>query len=228
MVQQLQNQTEMTTKAMGRLIAIGDIHGRLSKLEDLIEQIGPNEDDRLVFLGDYIDSGAQSYEVVEHVIRLKKEFPNTVTLRGNHEDFVISLFMGNLNPRDREIWLTMNGGRVTLASYRKKGYHLNVHQEFYMSLEHSFETEEFFFCHAGIRPGVPLNAQRKIDLLEIDEPFLSSGRDFGKIVVHGHTITDGVVIKPNRIGLDTGAAHHGPLSAIELPSLKIWESRGKR
>jgi serine/threonine protein phosphatase 1 len=96
-----------------------------------------------------------------------------------------------------------------------------------MSLEHSFETEEFFFCHAGIRPGVPLNAQRKIDLLEIDEPFLSSDRDFGKIVVHGHTITDGVVIKPNRIGLDTGAAHHGPLSAIELPSLKIWEGRGK-
>ncbi len=135
--------------------------------------------------------------------------------------------MGNLNPRDREIWLTMNGGRVTLASYRINGHHLSVHQEFYMNLKHSFETDDFSFCHAGVRPGVSLEDQRKIDLLEIDEPFLSTEREFGKVVVHGHTITDRVVIKHNRIGIDTGAAQYGPLSAIELPSLKIWESRGK-
>lgn len=213
---------------MGRLIAIGDIHGRLSKLDDLIHQIGPELDDTIIFLGDYIDRGAHSYEVVEYVIQLKEVFPNTITLRGNHEDFVISLFMGNLNPRDREIWLTMNGGRVTLASYRINGHYLNVHQEFYMNLNHSFETDDFFFCHAGVRPGVPLNDQRKIDLLEIDDPFLSSDRDFGKIIVHGHTITDRVVIKQNRIGIDTGAGQYGPLSAIELPSLKVWESRGKK
>lgn len=132
-------------KPMGKLIAVGDIHGRLAKLEDLVEQIGLKTDDTLVFLGDYIDGGAHSYQVVEYVIQLKKNFPNVVTLRGNHEDFVISLFMGNLNLRDREIWLTMNGGKVTLASYRNKGHHLNVHQEFYMSLKHSFETEEYFF-----------------------------------------------------------------------------------
>ena len=123
---------------MGRLIAIGDIHGRLTKLEGLMEQIGPKTDDTLVFLGDYIDRGAHSYEVVEYVIQLKKNFPNVITLRGNHEDFVISLFMGNLNPRDREIWLTMNGGRVTLASYRINGHHLSVHQGFYMNLNHSY------------------------------------------------------------------------------------------
>lgn len=118
-----------------------------------------------------------------------------IALRGNHEDFIISLFMGNLNLRDREIWLTINGGRITLASYRNKGHHLNVHQEFYMNLTHCFETEGFFFCRAGVRPGVPLKDQRKTDLLEIDEPFFSSDRDFGKIVVHGHTITEQAVIK---------------------------------
>lgn len=212
---------------MGRLIAIGDIHGRLAKLKDMIEQIEPQKEDTLVFLGDYIDGGAQSYEVVEQVIQLKRTLPNVIALRGNHEDFVISLFMGNLNPREREIWLTMNGGKVTRASYRNKGHDLNVHQEFYMNLTHCFETEGFFFCHAGVRPGVPLKDQRKTDLLEIGEPFLSSDRDFGKIVVHGHTITDRIVVKHNRIGIDTGAAQYGPLSAIELPSLKIWESRGK-
>ena len=78
-----------------------------------------------------------------------------------------------------------------------------------------------------MRPGVSLRIRRKIDLLEIDEPFLSSEKDFGKIIVHGHTITDRVVIKQNRVGIDTGAGQYGPLSAIELPSLKIWESRGK-
>lgn len=97
---------------MGRLIAIGDAHGRLSRLEDLIKQIGPKEDDTPVFLGDYIDRGAHSYEVIEYILQLKKRFSSTTTLRGNHEDFVISLFMGNLNPRDpgNDAWIRIFRG----------------------------------------------------------------------------------------------------------------------
>src|SRR3990172_11534761 len=150
---------------MERLIAIGDIHGRLSKLEGLLEQIAPSGDDRLVFLGDYIDRGADSFEVVELLLRLKKELPLMVTLRGNHEDFVVSLFIGNDSLRQRDIWLKMNGGDMTMTSYLNNGFYLKVHREFYMNLPLSWETDEYFFCHAGVRPRIPLEQQKAIDLI---------------------------------------------------------------
>lgn len=208
---------------MGRIIAIGDIHGTLRKLEGLIEQIAPTQDDTIIFLGDYIDRGPDAFHVVEYIIDFTDRFPNTVTLRGNHEDFVISLFMGNMNEYERNLWIRMNGGSQTMVSYRRAGELLGVHSDFYMSLGHSWENEDFFFCHAGVRPGVPLNQQRKSHLVEIREPFLSSTKDFGKIVVHGHTITDQPVLLPNRIGIDTGAWQWGPLTAVEVPSRKIWQ-----
>lgn len=86
-----------------------------------------------------------------------------------------------------------------------------------------WENEEFFFCHAGVRPGVPLSQQKRSHLVELREPFLSSTKDFGKVVVHGHTITDEPVLKPNRIGIDTGAWQWGPLTAVEVPSRRIWQ-----
>jgi len=206
---------------MGRLIAIGDIHGRLSKLEGLIAQIGPDRDDQLVFLGDYIDRGADSFEVVEYVIALKLKYPKTITIRGNHEDFVLSFFMGN--QKDRHLWLKQNGGEQTMASYRRNGEYLKVHRAFYESLCISWETDEYFFCHAGARPGVPLDKQKASDLCGIREPFLSSGANFGKVVVHGHTIVHEPTILNNHINLDTGAGEFGPLTAIELPSKRIYQ-----
>ena len=207
----------------GRVIAVGDIHGTLRKLEGLIEQIGPTEDDTIIFLGDYIDRGPDSYHAVEYVIDFMERFPNTVALRGNHEDFVISLFMGNMNEYERNLWLKMNGGLQTMVSYRRAGKLLGEHRDFYMGLRHSWENEEFFFCHAGVRPGVPLDQQKRSHLVELREPFLSSTKDFGKVVVHGHTITDEPVLKPNRIGIDTGAWQWGPLTAVEVPSRRIWQ-----
>lgn len=208
---------------MGRLIAIGDIHGRIQKLEGLLQQIQPTADDQLVFLGDYIDRGPDSYLVVETVIDLKERFPQTVTLRGNHEDFVISMFLGNQNPEERNIWLNMNGGNLCLGSYRDAGHFMAVHKDFYLSLGHSWETDEFFFCHAGIQPGVPLDEQRPIDLVDMREPFLSSKLDHGKVVVHGHSSQREVELLSNRINIDTGAGKHGPLTAIELPSRHLWQ-----
>lgn len=90
---------------MGRLIAVGDIHGRFSKLEALMEEIAPEKGDTLVFLGDYIDRGSKSYHVVDFIIKLRKEFSNIITLRGNHEDFVLSLFQGNQDQKMRHLWL---------------------------------------------------------------------------------------------------------------------------
>jgi len=208
---------------MGRLIAIGDIHGRLSKLTGLIEQIAPTRDDRLVFLGDYIDRGAESFECVELLIRMQKELPHTIMLRGNHEDFIVSLFMGNLSPYQRDVWLKMNGGEMTMASYRNSGCYLKEHQAFYEKLPLKWETDEYFFCHAGVRPGIPLEGQKPSDLLGIREPFLSSNENFGKVVVHGHSIVKTPDIRQNRVNIDTGAGGYGPLTAIELPSCRIWQ-----
>lgn len=208
---------------MSRLIAIGDIHGRHSKLVGLLEKIYPQPEDRLVFLGDYIDRGPESYQVVASLIQLKKDYPNTITLRGNHEDFVISLFMGNQNQWERGIWLKMNGGDLTLASYRRAGFYLKIHQEFYESLPLFWETEQYFFCHAGVRPGVSLDKQKPSDLLSIREPFLAATADFGKIIVHGHEPVASPTVLQNRINIDTGAGKYGPLTALELPSLKIWQ-----
>lgn len=208
---------------MSRLIAVGDIHGRFSKLVDLMEEIKPQKDDTLVFLGDYIDRGPKSYDVVDFILKMGEENPNMITLRGNHEDFVISLFLGNQDQKMRNLWLKLNGGDQTLASYKGSGQFLKVHQDFYMNLPVSWETEKYFFCHAGIRPGVPLTKQRAVDLLEIREPFLNSTADFGKIIVHGHTPVEKPEILPNRINIDTGAGWNGPLTAIELPSYRIWQ-----
>ena len=154
---------------------------------------------------------------------MQKDFPNTVTLRGNHEDFVISLFLGNQNSKERDIWLKMNGGDQTLASYKGAGHFLKVHQEFYMNLPVSWETETYFFCHAGVRPGVPLAKQRAVDLLEIREPFLNSKAQFEKIIVHGHTPVEKPEILTQRINIDTGAGNNGYLTAVELPSLRTWQ-----
>jgi len=210
---------------MGRLIAIGDIHGRLSKLKGLLDQILPTDDDRLVFLGDYIDRGAESFEVVELLLRIKKELPRTIMLRGNHEDFVVSLFMGNQSEYQRNIWLKMNGGVMTMSSYRNNGCFLKEHRDFYMNLPLSWETEEYFFCHAGVRPGIPLREQNSCDLIEIREPFLSSEMNFGKIIVHGHQPVTSPDIRHNQINIDTGAGKYGPLTAIVLPSKRIYQQR---
>ena len=210
---------------MGRLIAIGDIHGYYRKLLNLLEKIDPKEEDQLVFLGDYVDRGPDSYSVVKLLDEFAKDFPKSVFLMGNHEDFIVSLFKGNKNTDAREQWIKINGGGSTLRSYRIAGKYLNIHQDFYMGLQFFHETQEFFFCHAGVRPGVKLAKQRRSNLVSIREPFLRSSENFGKIVVHGHTITDNQNPEfcPNRINIDTGASWGGPLTAIELPSRKIWQ-----
>jgi len=207
---------------LGRLIAIGDIHGRLRMLHGLMDQVKPESEDEIVFLGDYIDRGPDSFEVVEYLRGFKQKYPKAITLRGNHEDFILSFFK-NTNQQDRQLWLKHNGGEQTMASYRRNDEYLKVHREFYESLPIFWETEEFFFCHAGVRPGVPLENQLTSDLLGVREPFLSSGMHFGKVIVHGHTIVSEPTLEPNHINIDTGAGGFGPLTAIELPSKRIWQ-----
>lgn len=221
-----------------RLYVIGDVHGSIGLLQEL-EQIILEDVARspkivrlvAVYLGDYIDRGPSSRAVIDHLIRNPLPDFNRVFLMGNHDlwfrDFLEGFPVG-------EVWLD-NGGEATLASY---GVELDPflspedrldharrqllaqipqhHQTFLERLELAFGMGDYFFCHAGVRPGIPLEAQNPVDLLWIREPFLSYPGEFGKIVVHGHTPQNEPVVRHNRIGIDTGACWTGRLTCLVL------------
>lgn len=220
-----------------RIYAVGDIHGRadlLATLQELIlqdAQGGPGER-TIVYLGDYIDRGKDSAGVIDRLLTDPLPGFGTVFLRGNHEQCLLDFLE---DTRIGPHWLSFGGDR-TLASYgvavapggtddarallalqaelraRLPARHLS----FYRGLRSSHAAGDYFFVHAGVRPGVPLAAQAAEDLLWIREPFLSDGTDHGKVVVHGHTIGEQVEIRANRIGIDTGAYFSGHLTALAL------------
>lgn len=198
-------------------IAIGDIHGQLPKLLSLLEQcrqLNGSQEATYVFVGDYIDRGPDSAGVVETIMSLQDESPGRVhTLMGNHEELLLSalqseVFLG--------AWLD-NHGDTTLRSYGVGFVHdlPKSHLRWFRSLPTHFDDGRRFFAHAGIRPGVPLDKQEVADLLWIRKPFLESDADHGRLVVHGHTPTPDrkPEVRRNRIDLDTGAGHGGPLTA---------------
>jgi len=182
-----------------------------------------------VFLGDYVDRGPDSRSVIDRLS--KRDFPTPfVALRGNHE----SMFLAYLqHPGRPPIW-GYNGALETLRSYgldvrpltqgrRLAGLADNFkavlpseHLEFVKSTHLTFSVGDYWFCHAGIRPGTALEEQREHDLLWIREEFLGSKMDFGKLVVHGHTPVAEPEIHPNRINVDTGAYISGRLTALVL------------
>jgi serine/threonine protein phosphatase 1 len=196
--------------------AIGDIHGTYTKLRNLLDHCREHRggtEFRTVFLGDYVDRGRQSREVVELLIKTQAQAPDQVVcLKGNHEELLLSAAKDG----EHAPWLR-NGGDMTLASYgaERADEILPAHLEWFASLPFSIADETRFFVHAGVRPGVPLPQQSKHDLLWIREPFLSDPRDHGLYVVHGHTpIESGVPeLRRNRVNLDTGAYFGGPLTA---------------
>ncbi len=219
-----------------RLYAIGDVHGRSDLLEQLLDRLEAHLAARpvprpiLIFLGDYIDRGPDSRRVIDQLIRLKQRH-EVVYLRGNHERCLMEFLR---NPSILATWLRW-GGLYTLRSYglEPKNYldsgeqeglarslelilRASGHFDFFDRLETSFTFGDFFFVHAGVRPGLPLDRQSETDLLEIRDVFLSSGSDFGKIVVHGHTPVPEPDIRANRINIDTGAFATGRLTCLVI------------
>lgn len=222
-----------------RLYAIGDVHGRLDLLREMEALI---EEDLaaarrplhtvLVLLGDYVDRGFDSRRVLDHLIGVSplRRLPR-VLLLGNHDLWLREFLAG---APIGESWLQF-GGDATLASY---GVGLDrtlpeaerlvaaraallerfpeAHRHLLERLEPAFSFGDYFLCHAGVRPGVPLEAQSEADLLWIREPFLSYTGEFGKIVVHGHTPSEEPVVRRNRIGIDTGACWTGRLTCLVL------------
>jgi len=225
-----------------RIYAIGDIHGRADLLESLLLQI--DEDCRLypsrrpivVFIGDYIDRGPASREVLDLLLGYERT-KETIFLRGNHETFVHRFLS---KPAVLDEW-RLYGGLETLVSYGlkpsinpsglerarlAKELAMSItkrHIEFLESLNLSFSCGDFLFVHAGIRPGVPLRKQREEDLLWIREEFLSCEQRFEKFVVHGHTPVDTTDIRSNRINIDTGAFATGRLTCIVIEGTSIVE-----
>jgi serine/threonine protein phosphatase 1 len=220
-----------------RVYAIGDIHGR----SDLLRQLrGKIADDAraakarrnvIVHVGDYVDRGPDSYGVVDMLIEEPLAGFESHHLKGNHEDLLVQFLDSGIHG---ESWM-MNGARATLESYgvewsdtaygpdmlatarRKLGDLMpESHRRFFAGLEYHHREGDYLFVHAGVRPGIGLEDQNPFDLMWIRETFLESDADHGSVVVHGHSIRPEPVIRPNRIGIDTGAFRTGRLTALVL------------
>lgn len=225
-----------------RAYVIGDIHGCLDLLERILTRIEqdiaetPRTPISMVFLGDIVDRGPSSAQVVE---RLRTYFhPRATThfIMGNHEEVMLRVIGG-----DTELlksWLRF-GGVETLQSYgldartvkQLEPEELSAalqkaipesHRKFLAGFADSISFGDYVFVHAGVRPGVDLAEQNQSDLRWIREPFLSDETDRGFVVVHGHTITNAVDVTPNRIGVDTGAYSTGVLSALAIEQSRKW------
>lgn len=213
-----------------RVYAIGDIHGCLDRLVALHEMIAedisarPVERSVLVHLGDYVDRGTDSAQVVDWLIN-QPPVPadEIINLMGNHEHMMLAAMVG----KDREapgLWLT-NGGADSLLSWgisrtvppgEWAGRVPVTHLIFLRDLGIFHRIGPYLFVHAGVRPGVPLDQQSRYDMLWIREPFLSSRADHGAVVVHGHTPKREPIVQPNRIAIDTGAVLGGALTCVVL------------
>jgi serine/threonine protein phosphatase 1 len=227
-----------------RLYAIGDVHGCLDALSGLHRAIGadlldrPAADWRIVHLGDYVDRGADSRGVIDFLLARMAEDARVLCLRGNHDDMFAQSIAGKRQAA--ELWL-LNGGDETLESYGvsvtrfldglRSGEPVSIpdaHRGFLDALGTCLRFGDYYFVHAGINPGSALDAQSPHDQLWIREPFLNSEGQFEAVVVHGHTPVRRVDVRPNRIGIDTGAVFGGPLSCLVLEGGSKALLSGKR
>jgi len=214
-----------------RLYAIGDVHGRADLLRRVHDRIDAEiardrpDDWRVVHLGDYVDRGADSCGVIDFLVRRMEQDPRHVALMGNHEER-FAMFL-----QDAAEWANFInfGGRETALSY---GVDLDAYGEeaaaqralaaavpkdhvlFLDRLQLSATFGDFFFCHAGIRPGVPLDRQTQADLVWIRREFHDHQDLYPKVIVHGHTPVAAPDIRPNRVNLDTLAYDSGILTVL--------------
>ena len=223
-----------------RIYAIGDVHGMDAELAAIHAAIAADRAARpvpravTVHIGDYTDRGPDSAAVVERLAALSARDPDVICLRGNHDQKLLDFL---IDPEEAAPAFFDFGGKATLKSYGVNPRGQNYtglarqlaekmpasHRAFLEALPYSVRFGDYFFCHAGIRPGVPLQAQIPDDLMWIRGEFLNDRRDFGAVVVHGHTPTGDArpEIRPNRIDIDTGCVYGGPLTCLVLESIDV-------
>lgn len=220
---------------MAKIFAIGDIHGCHKNLEHLFKIIPFNKrEDTLLFLGDYINRGPRVKEVLELILNLRGENIKIIALMGNHEHLLLEYHktrFKSLLPYLRNL-----GIENTLASYG--GASLNqlgelsfmpeTHKSFLLSLLPYYETREYIFVHAGIKPGYSLEQQDLADFLEMRDQFLQAKTGLNKRVIFGHTPFASPLVLKDKIGIDTGAVYGNYLTALELPRLRFYHSYSDR
>jgi serine/threonine protein phosphatase 1 len=221
-----------------RVYAIGDIHGRADLLQEIHRLItadartaGPGTRRVAVYLGDYVDRGLQSREVIDLLLDQPLAGFESVHLRGNHDHELLAFLE---DPNSSAAWLRF-GGDATIYSYgvrmsgdmpvderlanlrdRLRQALPARHLEFFAALPLTYEVGDYLFVHAGVDPEKPLDRQTPADLLWIRDDFLESEEDFGKVIVHGHSVTELPEVRDNRIGIDTGACYTNTLSCLVL------------
>jgi len=219
-----------------RVYAIGDVHGMPDLLDAMLMAIGRHASTgpsstrtRIVFIGDIVDRGPNSREALYRLRDAQDRMPEIITLLGNHEEMLLRALMGDES--SLRGWMRV-GGAETVESFGLKPL---VEGEdavpWIAELQRAIPDDlinwirswpltarsgDYFFCHAGVRPGVPLKRQMRRDLLWARDEFLKDTRDHGAVIVHGHTISEDIELRGNRIGVDTGAYHSGKLSAVCL------------
>lgn len=219
-----------------RVYAIGDIHGRYDLLRKLLDQIEdhtatlpPAKSIHVILLGDLIDRGPDSARVLKLAYDVQRKTRNLFVLLGNHEELMIRALSGE--PGMVGAWMKL-GGRATLRSfgieppegdYDLRAFTRQVSSaipgeilEWLKALPLSARSGDYFFCHAGVRPGVALKRQVANDLLWIRDGFLDSEVDHGAVIVHGHSVATDVQLRYNRIGIDTGAYRTNLLTGLYL------------
>jgi serine/threonine protein phosphatase 1 len=213
-----------------RVYAVGDVHGCADRLLLMHRVISadlrsrPVADPWVIHLGDYVDRGPDSAGVIERLLtQWPAPAPRVINLLGNHEEMMLAA----LDAGDAETaanWLA-NGGEQALTSWgvprrsKPRDWIRAVpreHVDFVRGLSLRHVVGGYIFVHAGLRPGVPLERQSRMDMLWIREPFLSWPGEFPGVVVHGHTPQADIAVRPNRIGIDTGAVMGGPLTCLVL------------
>lgn len=212
------------------MYAIGDIHGHLDKLEYLLSILPLEEDDLLVFLGDYVDRGPNSRGVISRLVQLQHE-KQCVFLMGNHEEMFRDYVLG-CKKYDGKLWaLARNGGMTTLMSYRATSSRPGEvpipqeHLDFLNSLLPHYVADGFVFVHAGLTPGMTTTATKLGDKLWIRDEFVSTVQRWEEgVVVFGHTPFLRPLVHDNKIGIDTDCARGGPLTAVRLSDMAFFQT----
>ena len=239
-----------------RIYAVGDIHGHLTRLQDIHQRIATDQaqhgdnDEPVINVGDLVDRGPDSKGVIDHLINGIANGENWTVLKGNH-DRLLQKFVEDIDWCDQVLrpdytWLHPRmGGWTTLNSYGVEGppdmplprlqalVRQNLpqaHHRFLADMPLYHQTDKVLFVHAGIRPGIPLADQTEDDLIWIRQAFHYYMEPFEALIIHGHTVIDAVTHYGNRINIDTGAAYGHDLSAIVIEGGQVWilDPEGRR
>ncbi|MCW9708146.1 metallophosphoesterase family protein [Fodinibius salsisoli] len=206
-----------------KYIAIGDIHGCFQTMKALINKLDGFYDRTFVFVGDYIDRGPGSKQVVDFLLDFRKQV-DCIFLRGNHEQMMLDA----IDKGEMHLWL-MNGGDTTVSSYKVDSRRFNLpdeHDQFYRSTEFYYDTPNFFFVHAGLSPSKTISEsildEKQVQQFLWERSHLNTAKKpWEKPVVFGHTPRPSPTNESQMIGIDTGCVYnrrgYGKLTAVKLP-----------